>query len=160
MLPDERVNTEGKCQESEAHGCAACPTTFQDITTNEYDLELTEILQKHVFVGVVDVVRELSVVQVLKKLYLVNHGTLSYVPYSERRLKSDPPCFGSEELFYQLGLRQFGNFPKLKLEPPAPLRPLIKLAIDAEKNTELSNLSKPQIVDVRTFNDYSFSLLP
>jgi len=62
--------------------------------------------------------------------------------------RSDPPCFGREELFYQLGLRQFGNFPKLKLDPPAPLRPLITLAVDAEQNTELSNLSKPQIVDV------------
>jgi DNA mismatch repair protein MLH1 len=41
-----------------------------------YDSELTEILQKHVFVGVVDLFRELSVVQVLKKLYLVNHGAL------------------------------------------------------------------------------------
>jgi hypothetical protein len=54
-------------------------------------------------------------------------------------------------LFYQLGLRQFGNFPKLKLDPPAPLRPLITLAVDAEQNTELSNLSKPQIVDVSDF---------
>jgi len=42
-----------------------------------YDLELTEILQKHVFVGVADLFRELSVVQVLKKLYLVNHGALA-----------------------------------------------------------------------------------
>lgn len=74
-------------------------------------------------------------------------------------MKSDPPCFGSEELFYQLGLRQFGNFPKLKLEPPAPLRPLIKLAIDADPNTELSSLSKPQIVDVRTSHSHSFSTL-
>jgi DNA mismatch repair protein MLH1 len=40
-------------------------------------LELTEILQKHVFVGVVDLVRELSVVQVMTKLYLVNHGALA-----------------------------------------------------------------------------------
>jgi hypothetical protein len=62
--------------------------------------------------------------------------------------RSDPPWFGSEELFYQLGLRQFGNFPRLKLDPPAPLRPLITLAVNAEENTELSNLSKPQIVDV------------
>jgi DNA mismatch repair protein MLH1 len=45
--------------------------------TDSYDLELTEILQKHVFVGVVDLFRELSVVQVLKKLYLVNHGALA-----------------------------------------------------------------------------------
>ncbi|KAN0111788.1 hypothetical protein V8E52_008168 [Russula decolorans] len=91
--------------------------------------ELTEILQKHVFVGVVDLFRELSVVQVSKKLYLVNHGALA------------------EELFYQLGLRQFGNFTRLKLEPPAPLRALITMAVDAEQNTELSKLSKPQIVD-------------
>jgi len=61
--------------------------------------------------------------------------------------RSDPPWFGSEELFYQLGLRQFGNFPRLKLDPPAPLRPLITLAVNAEENTELSNLTKPQIVD-------------
>jgi DNA mismatch repair protein MLH1 len=57
--------------------------------------------------------------------------------------------FGREELFYQLGLRQFGNFARLKLDPPAPLRALITLAVDAEQNTELSKLSKPQIVDVR-----------
>lgn len=91
--------------------------------------ELTEIFQKHVFVGVVDLVRELSIVQVSTKLYLVNHGALA------------------EELFYQLGLRQFGNFSRLKLDPPAPLSPLIKLAVDAEKNTDLSKLTKPQIVD-------------
>ncbi|KAH9985620.1 DNA binding protein [Russula compacta] len=91
--------------------------------------ELTEILQKHVFVGVVDLVRELSVVQASTKLYLVNHAALA------------------EELFYQLGLRQFGNFPRLKLDPPAPLRPLITLAVNAEQNTELSKLSKPEIVD-------------
>ena len=36
--------------------------------------ELTEILQKHVFVGVVDLERCLSLIQHSKKLYLVNHG--------------------------------------------------------------------------------------
>lgn len=52
-------------------------------------------------------------------------------------------------MLYQLGLRQFGNFARLKLDPPAPLRALITLAVGAEQNTELSKLSKPQIVDVR-----------
>ena len=52
--------------------------------TNEYDIGLTEILLKHVFVGVVDLDRELSVVQYQKKLYLVNHGTLAYVHRLER----------------------------------------------------------------------------
>ncbi|KAH9962209.1 DNA mismatch repair protein MutL [Russula dissimulans] len=104
-------------------------STLRENVKKAKHMELTEILQKHVFVGVVDLARELSVIQVLKKLYLVNHGALA------------------EELFYQLGLRQFGNFPRLKLDPPAPLRPLISLAVDAEENTELSKLSKPQIVD-------------
>jgi DNA mismatch repair protein MLH1 len=40
-------------------------------------VELTDTLQKHVFVGVVDLVRELSVFQVMTKLYLVNHGALA-----------------------------------------------------------------------------------
>jgi len=69
------------------------------------------------------------------------------------------PQFDREELFYQLGLRQFGNFPRLKLDPPAPLRPLITLAVDAEENTDLSKLSKPQIVDVElntTFTEQTF----
>ncbi|KAI0249724.1 DNA mismatch repair protein [Lactifluus subvellereus] len=104
-------------------------STLRENVKNAKHKELTEILQKHVFVGVVDLVRELSVVQVMTKLYLVNHGALA------------------EELLYQLGLRQFGNLPRLKLDPPAPLRPLITLAVDTEQNTELSKLTKPQIVD-------------
>lgn len=103
--------------------------TLRDNVKKGKHTELTEILQKHVFVGVVDLLRELSVVQVSTKLYLVNHGALA------------------EELFYQLGLRQFGNFARLRLDPPAPLSPLIKLAVEAEKNTDLSKLTKPQIVD-------------
>ncbi|KAI0284621.1 DNA binding protein [Russula aff. rugulosa BPL654] len=104
-------------------------STLRENVKKAKHTEMTEILQKHVFVGVVDLFRELSVVQVSKKLYLVNHGALA------------------EELFYQLGLRQFGNFARLKLDPPAPLRALITLAVDAEQNTELSKLTKPQIVD-------------
>lgn len=54
----------------------------------------------------------------------------------------------SEELFYQLGLRQFGNFSRLKLQPPPPLRTLIEIAVELEEATEESGLTKPQIVDV------------
>ena len=38
----------------------------------------------------------------------------------------------SEELFYQLGLRQFGNFHRLKLEPPPSIKALIRLALHGE----------------------------
>ncbi|KAG8918270.1 DNA mismatch repair protein [Tulasnella sp. 417] len=73
-----------------------------------------EIIEKHTFVGVVDLKLSLSLIQHSTKLYLVNHGSLA------------------EEMFYQLALRQFGNFSRIKLEPPPPIRHLIKLAVDAE----------------------------
>ncbi|KAI0826460.1 histidine kinase-like ATPase [Irpex lacteus] len=90
---------------------------------------LTEILQKHIFVGIVDFGRCLSLIQHSKKLYLVNHGAL---------------C---EEFFYQLGLIQFGSFSRIKLEPAPSLRKLVKLAVSAEERTENSRLSKEEIVD-------------
>ncbi|KIK70163.1 hypothetical protein GYMLUDRAFT_34643 [Collybiopsis luxurians FD-317 M1] len=90
---------------------------------------LTEILEKHTFVGIVDVDRCLSLVQYSTKLYLVNHGALA------------------EELFYQLGLRQFGDFSRLKLEPPPTLRDLLKIAVDAEDVSKGTKLSKPDIVE-------------
>lgn len=65
-------------------GVQRVPTIFCSVMTNEHDPELTEIFQKHVFVGVVDLDRELSVAQYQKKLYLVNHGALAYVPRLER----------------------------------------------------------------------------
>ncbi|KAF8518047.1 hypothetical protein BU17DRAFT_66740 [Hysterangium stoloniferum] len=39
---------------------------------------LTEILEKHVFVGIVDLHKCLSLVQHATKLYLINHGSLAY----------------------------------------------------------------------------------
>ncbi|KAG7446826.1 DNA mismatch repair protein MutL [Guyanagaster necrorhizus] len=90
---------------------------------------LTEILEKHIFVGIVDLNRCLSLVQHSTKLYLVNHAALA------------------EELFFQLALRQFGDMAKLKLEPPPPLRKLVQIAVDAEDTTEDSKLTKTQIVD-------------
>lgn len=53
-----------------------------------------------------------------------------------------------EELFYQLGLRQFGDFSRMKLEPPPPLRVLIEVAVNAEKSTGNSELGKAEIIDV------------
>ncbi|KAK0204070.1 histidine kinase-like ATPase [Desarmillaria ectypa] len=90
---------------------------------------LTEILEKHIFVGIVDSNRCLSLVQHSTKLYLVNHAALA------------------EELFFQLALRQFGDMTKLKLDPPPPLRKLVQIAVDAEDTTEDTKLTKAQIVD-------------
>ncbi|KAJ6631150.1 DNA binding protein [Mycena sp. CBHHK59/15] len=91
--------------------------------------QLSEILEKHTFVGIVDLNKCLSLIQHSTKLYLVNHGALA------------------EELFYQLGLRQFGDFSRLKLQPPPPLRTLVEIAVELEEATAESGLTKPQIVD-------------
>jgi len=59
----------------------------------------------------------------------------------------------SEELFYQLGLRQFGDMSKIKLHPPPPLRTLVEVAVEAEAiPSETENgkpLNKADIVQVR-----------
>ncbi|KAH7882438.1 histidine kinase-like ATPase [Phlebopus sp. FC_14] len=91
--------------------------------------DLTEIMKKHTFVGIVDNSRCLSLFQHATKLYLVNHAALA------------------EEMFYQLALMQFGDYSRVKLEPPPPLRTLLKLAVDAEPDTERSGLSKNEIVE-------------
>lgn len=91
--------------------------------------QLTEILEKHTFVGIVDIHRCLSLIQYSTNLYLVNHDALA------------------EELFYQLGLRQFGDFSRIKLEPPPSLRSIIEIAVNADDTTENSRLSKNQIVE-------------
>ncbi|KAI8986896.1 DNA mismatch repair protein MutL [Trametes punicea] len=91
--------------------------------------QLSEILAKHTFVGVVDSTRCLSLVQHGTRLYLLNHGALS------------------AELFYQLGLRQFGNFSRIRLEPAPDLRTLVTLAVDAEDGIEQSGMSKEAVVN-------------
>ncbi|EPS97454.1 hypothetical protein FOMPIDRAFT_1166598 [Fomitopsis schrenkii] len=91
--------------------------------------QLTEILQRHTFVGIVDVNKCLSLIQHSTKLYLVNHGAVA------------------EELFYQLALRQFGDMGRLRLNPAPSLRTLVALAVDAEAGVERSKLTRPQIVD-------------
>ncbi|KAG8972735.1 DNA mismatch repair protein, partial [Tulasnella sp. 427] len=75
----------------------------------------SETVEKHTFVGVVDFKLSLALIQHSTKLYLVNYGSLA------------------EEMFYQLGVRQFGNFGRIKLEPPPPLPHLIRLAVEAEE---------------------------
>ncbi|KAG9092123.1 DNA mismatch repair protein [Ceratobasidium sp. 370] len=82
----------------------------QEVQTEKHS-RLTEILGGSKFVGIVDFESTRSLIQHELKLYLVNHSAVA------------------EELFYQLGLRQFGNFDVLKLSPAPPLRDLVHLAV-------------------------------
>ena len=55
----------------------------------------------------------------------------------------------SEEFFYQLGLRQFGDFHHIKLDPPPALADLVTLAVEAEEGADRAGLTKAKIVEVR-----------
>ncbi|KAF5390112.1 hypothetical protein D9757_003823 [Collybiopsis confluens] len=111
------------------HKCARLSHIYLFTQTDDTGIALTEVLEQHTFVGIVDVDRCLSLVQYSTKLYLVNHGALA------------------EELFYQLGVRQFGDFSRLQLEPAPPLRDLVGIAVDAEDTSEGTKMSKSDLVD-------------
>lgn len=48
------------------------------------------------------------------------------------RTLSLTPHVISEELFYQLGLRQFSAYPRVALNPPPSLRKLVRIGLEAE----------------------------
>lgn len=77
--------------------------------------ELTEIFKSYSFVGIVDERRRLAAIQSGVKLYLVDYGRA---------------CF---ELFYQIGLNDFGNFGVIRFSPPLDLRQLLKMAFRHER---------------------------
>lgn len=65
---------------------------------------------------------------------------------------SSDDSIGREELFYQLGLRQFADLSRMKLQPPPSLRSLLQIAVNAEPSVQQSKLTKDQIVDVRVLS--------
>ncbi|BGP42915.1 DNA mismatch repair protein Mlh1 [Rhodotorula kratochvilovae] len=75
-------------------------------------LDLEAIVKGHIFVGVADLATAQSMIQHQTKLYLANHGLLA------------------EELFYQLGLRQFGRFSRIRLKPAPDIRKIVRLAVE------------------------------
>ncbi|WWC71688.1 uncharacterized protein I206_105646 [Kwoniella pini CBS 10737] len=111
--------------------------------------DLNEILRRHAFVGIVDTALCLSLIQHSTKLYLVNHASLG------------------DEHFYQIGLRQFGAFNRLRLEPPPNLRDLLKLAAEDETGLQDAGLEVDNVVqsifdilmEKRGMIDEYFSLL-
>ncbi|EPE06170.1 dna mismatch repair protein [Ophiostoma piceae UAMH 11346] len=79
---------------------------------------LTDIFKNYSFVGVVDERRRLAAIQSGVKLYLVDYGRA---------------CF---ELFYQLGLNDFGNFGVIRFNPPLDLKQILRIAFDNEKGDD------------------------
>ena len=77
---------------------------------SETDVSLRELIAKHSFVGSID--REFSLIQHNTALYIANTPAIS------------------QQLFYQIALKDFGNFSAIRLNPPAPINVLAKLGLD------------------------------
>ncbi|KAN0064614.1 DNA mismatch repair protein Mlh1 [Thecaphora frezii] len=80
---------------------------------------LVDIVNKHAFVGVVDLDKSLSLVQHETRLYLLGHA--AYI----------------EEFAYQLVIRQFGSLQRVRLDPPASLEMLVHIGLEAEAEVDV-----------------------
>lgn len=123
-------NTSKEIKETECY-LASVIALRANILANRH-IRLSDMLTHHVFVGIVDLNRGLSLMQHSTRLYLVNHIALA------------------EELFYQLALRQFGNINRIRLSPSPPLSELVRIAVDAEdeERTQCTGLGKTDITKV------------
>ncbi|KAM0786908.1 hypothetical protein ACM66B_002332 [Microbotryomycetes sp. NB124-2] len=114
----------------------------------EKDEEMDTLFKNHVFVGVVDVPQSLSMLQFRTGLYMFDHGLLS------------------EELFYQLALRQFGKMARIRLKPAMSISELVQMAVASEPERDKTRMTDEQIVqrvlttlvDVREMLDEYWSL--
>jgi len=121
---------------------------------------LTDLVQNHKFVGIVDYDLSLSAVQHSTKLYLINHAAIAlvWIPllFLLSRFRSEPLTVvdasflfpQSEELFHQLGLLQFGAYARLTLEPAPDVRTLLETAIKFIPETELEEKDRPTKLEV------------
>ncbi|KAK9324838.1 histidine kinase-like ATPase [Lipomyces orientalis] len=106
---------------------------------------LTDIFANHIFVGIVDENKRLAAIQCDVKLYLVDYAAVSY------------------ELFYQIGLSDFGNFGVIQLSPPLSIRSLLKLAVadgdqmNNDQETEICRIAD-QMISMRAMLLEYFSL--
>ncbi|MBW0505434.1 hypothetical protein O181_045149 [Austropuccinia psidii MF-1] len=95
---------------------------------NKNDVELENFIKNHTFVGVVDIQKGYSCIQHATEFHLVHHTVI---------------C---EELFYQLGVRQFGTFDRIQLKPPPSVHTLVTLAVESEPNKYLDQFGRPKAV--------------
>ncbi|GAA5969281.1 hypothetical protein JCM3765_002311 [Sporobolomyces pararoseus] len=80
----------------------------------ERNEELDQLFKNHIFVGIADLQTGRSLIQHQTELYLIKHNVVA------------------EQLLYQLTLRQFGRFNRIKMKPPISLKKLIRLGVEKE----------------------------
>ncbi|SJX62268.1 related to MLH1-DNA mismatch repair protein [Sporisorium reilianum f. sp. reilianum] len=96
---------------------------------------LTEVVQNHTFVGVVDLDKGLSLIQHETRLLLVNHDAMI------------------REFAFQLVLRQFGSLKRVRLEPAPSLDDLVRLGLEntagvPEDDSQSIEATKDKIIDL------------
>ncbi|KAL5341588.1 hypothetical protein BJX70DRAFT_358366 [Aspergillus crustosus] len=96
---------------------------------------LTETIASHSYVGLVDEQRRIAAIQSGVKLYLIDYGMF---------------C---AELFYQIGLTDFGNFGTIKLDPPPKLVDILRIAAEAESEAAHSGSDSPTDEDRSIFSN-------
>ena len=77
--------------------------------------ELGQTLFSHVYVGIVDFSRRIAAIQSGIRLLLVDYGMLA------------------NELFYQIGLSDFGNYGAFRFDPPLSLKTMLRIGTDIER---------------------------
>ncbi|EUC60962.1 DNA mismatch repair protein Mlh1, partial [Rhizoctonia solani AG-3 Rhs1AP] len=127
--PDQEEDAPSIANVSESECFLTSVSELRQQIQDDKHSRLTDILHNSKFVGMVDFACTRSLLQHELKLYLVNHSAVA------------------EELFYQLGLRQFGNFSLLKLSPPPPLHELVHLAVEDDTDIHKAGLDPKKIGD-------------
>ena len=82
------------------------------------NIGLKNVISNHSYVGTID--REFSLIQHNTCLYIANTPLLT------------------RQLFYQITLKDFGNFGLIRLNPPAAINTLARLALDDTGNILIS----------------------
>jgi len=91
---------------------------------------LDQLFKNHIFIGLIGPDKPISAIQHETKLYLVNHDAVA------------------EELFYQLGLRQFGRMGKLNLKPAPNIADLVRLVAQHDEGRIEAGLDLEEVVKV------------
>jgi len=104
---------------------------------------LTETFASLTYIGLVDPSRRLAAMQSGVNLYLIDYGLIS------------------NELFYQIGITDFGNFGAIHLRPsnaePLPLRDILLVAAELEVSTDASMKGLSPMVIAQKVYDHLFS---
>ena len=110
-------------EDSQYRNVSKIPTTCRLASVKELRAEVVEALHyelgqtlfSHVYVGIVDFSRRIVAIQSGIRLLLVDYGMLA------------------NELFYQIGLADFGNFGSFRFDPPLSLKEMLRIGTEIER---------------------------